>query len=216
VIPATRKIRLILDLRRRGITDTELLSAFERVPREDFVPEAFLDKCYEDTALPIGYGQTVSQPSVVAMMLQALSVKRGHKVLEIGMGSGYQTALLTHLCRRVYAIERHKELHRVAVKRLYALGRNNFTSIAGDGSLGWEAQAPFARIISAASTEGVPRRLADQLEDSGIMVLPIGGERSEQRIVKVVRRGDEFEIEDLGDVRFVPLVEGIPGRPAGD
>ena len=98
MIPATRKIRLILDLRRRGITDTELLSAFERVPREEFVPEAFLDKCYEDTALPIGYGQTVSQPSVVAMMLQALSVKRGHKVLEIGMGSGYQTALLTHLC----------------------------------------------------------------------------------------------------------------------
>ena len=216
MIPATRKIRLILDLRRRGITDTELLSAFERVPREEFVPEAFLDKCYEDTALPIGYGQTVSQPSVVAMMLQALTVEPGHKVLEIGMGSGYQTALLTHLCRRVYAIERHKELHRVAVKRLYALGRNNFTSIAGDGSLGWEAQAPFARIISAASAEDVPRRLANQLEDNGIMILPIGFERSEQRIVKVVRRSDEFEIEDLGDVRFVPLVGGVPRRPVGD
>ena len=216
MIPATRKIRLILDLRRRGITDTELLSAFERVPREDFVPEAFLDKCYEDTALPIGYGQTVSQPSVVATMLQALSIEPGHKVLEIGMGSGYQTALLTHLCRRVYAIERHKELHREAVQRLYALGRNNFTSIAGDGSVGWEAQAPFARIISAASAEDVPRRLADQLEDNGIMVLPIGGERTEQRIVRVVRRSDEFAIEDLGDVRFVPLVEGVPRKSASD
>ena len=214
--PATRKIRLILDLRRCGITDTELLSAFERVPREEFVPEAFLDKTYEDIALPIGYGQTVSQPSVVATMLQALSVESGHKVLEIGMGSGYQTALLTHLCRRVYAIERHNELHRVAVERLYALGRNNFTSIVGDGSLGWEAQAPFARIISAASVVDVPRCLADQLEDSGIMVIPIGGERSEQRIVKVIRQGDEFTVEDLGNVHFVPLVEGIPGRRAND
>ena len=133
--PSTRKIRLILDLRRRGITNTDLLSAFERVPREDFVPDAFLDQCYEDIALPIGYGQTVSQPSVVATMLQALEIEAGHKVLEIGMGSGYQTALLTYLCRRVYAIELHKELQREAEKRLYALKRNNFTSMAGDGSL---------------------------------------------------------------------------------
>ena len=208
MIPATRKIRLILDLRRRGITDTDLLSAFERVPREDFVPEAFLDKCYEDTALPIGFGQTVSQPSVVAIMLQALSLDQTHKVLEIGMGSGYQTALLTHLCRRVYAIERHKDLHRQAGKRLYALGRNNFTSMAGDGSLGWEAQAPFARIISAACSDDVPRKLAEQLDDGGVMVLPIGGEKSKQRIVRVVRNDDEFCIEDLGEVRFVPLVQG--------
>jgi protein-L-isoaspartate(D-aspartate) O-methyltransferase len=208
MIPSTRKIRLILDLRRRGITNTDLLSAFERVPREEFVPEAFVDKCYEDTALPIGYGQTVSQPSVVAVMLQALELSPSHKVLEIGMGSGYQTALLTHLCRRVYAIERHKELQRNAEKRLYALGRNNFTSIAGDGSLGWPEQAPFARIISAASGEDVPRKLVEQLDDGGIMVLPVGGERSEQRIVRVERKGADFEIEDLGPVRFVPLIEG--------
>jgi protein-L-isoaspartate(D-aspartate) O-methyltransferase len=208
MIPSTRKIRLILDLRRRGITNTDLLSAFERVPREEFVPEAFVDKCYEDTALPIGYGQTVSQPSVVAVMLQALELSPSHKVLEIGMGSGYQTALLTHLCRRVYAIERHKELQRSAEKRLYALGRNNFTSIAGDGSLGWPEQAPFARIISAASGEDVPRKLVEQLDDGGIMVLPVGGERSEQRIVRVERKGADFEIEDLGPVRFVPLIEG--------
>jgi protein-L-isoaspartate(D-aspartate) O-methyltransferase len=208
MIPSTRKIRLILDLRRRGITNTDLLSAFELVPREEFVPEAFVDKCYEDTALPIGYGQTVSQPSVVAVMLQALELSPSHKVLEIGMGSGYQTALLTHLCRRVYAIERHKELQRSAEKRLYALGRNNFTSIAGDGSLGWPEQAPFARIISAASGEDVPRKLVEQLDDGGIMVLPVGGERSEQRIVRVERKGADFEIEDLGPVRFVPLIEG--------
>ncbi len=208
MIPSTRKIRLILDLRRRGITNTDLLSAFERVPREEFVPEAFVDKCYEDSALPIGYGQTVSQPSVVAVMLQALELSPSHKVLEIGMGSGYQTALLTHLCRRVYAMERHKELQRSAEKRLYALGRNNFTSIAGDGSLGWPEQAPFARIISAASGEDVPRKLVEQLDDGGIMVLPVGGERSEQRIVRVERKGADFEIEDLGPVRFVPLIEG--------
>ncbi|PPR64728.1 MAG: Protein-L-isoaspartate O-methyltransferase [Alphaproteobacteria bacterium MarineAlpha4_Bin2] len=207
--PATRKIRLILDLRRHGIINTELLSAFERVPREEFVPEAFIDQSYEDTALPIGYGQTVSQPSVVARMLQALGVEPKHKVLEIGMGSGYQTALLTHLCRRVYAIERHRELHKEAVKRLYALGRNNFTSMAGDGSLGWDAQAPFARIISAASSEKVPSKLIEQLDEGGILVLPIGGERAEQKIVRVVRNSGKFEAEDLGDARFVPLVEGI-------
>ena len=205
--PSTRKIRLILDLRRRGITNTDLLSAFERVPREDFVPDAFLDQCYEDIALPIGYGQTVSQPSVVATMLQALEIEAGHKVLEIGMGSGYQTALLTYLCRRVYAIELHKELQREAEKRLYALKRNNFTSMAGDGSLGWPQQAPFARIISAAAADDVPRKLAEQLDDGGILILPIGGEKEIQKIVKVVRVGDEFEIEDLGPVRFVPLVQ---------
>ena len=205
--PSTRKIRLILDLRRRGITNTDLLSAFERVPREDFVPDAFLDQCYEDIALPIGYGQTVSQPSVVATMLQALEIESGHKVLEIGMGSGYQTALLTYLCRRVYAMDLHKELQREAEKRLYALNRNNFTSMAGDGSLGWPQQAPFARIISAAAAGDVPRKLAEQLDDGGILILPIGGEKEIQKIVKVVRVGDEFEIEDLGPVRFVPLVQ---------
>jgi len=205
--PSTRKIRLILDLRRRGITNTDLLSAFERVPREDFVPDAFLDQCYEDIALPIGYGQTVSQPSVVARMLQALEIEAGHKVLEIGMGSGYQTALLTYLCRRVYAIELHKELQREAEKRLYALKRNNFTSMAGDGSLGWPQQAPFARIISAAAADDLPLKLAEQLDDGGILILPIGGEKEIQKIVKVVRVGDEFEIEDLGPVRFVALVQ---------
>ncbi len=210
--PATRKIRLILNLRRRGITNTELLSAFEKVPRENFVPEAFIDQSYEDTALPIGYGQTVSQPSVVAVMLQALDVEARHKVLEVGMGSGYQTALLTHLCRRVYAIERHRELHREAVQRLYALGRNNFSSISGDGSLGWEAQELFARIISAASAANVPPKLVEQLDEGGVLVLPIGGERVGQKIVRVVRVDDAFEIENLGEVRFVPLVTGFPEK----
>ena len=205
--PSTRKIRLILDLRRRGITNTELLSAFERVPREDFVPEAFLDQCYEDIALPIGYGQTVSQPSVVAMMLQALEIEPIHKVLEIGMGSGYQTALLTYLCRRVYAIELNKELRRQAEKRLYALSRNNFTSITGDGSLGWAQQAPFARIISAAATADVPQELVEQLQDGGILILPLGGEKEVQQISKVIRNGRRYDIEDLGPVRFVPLLQ---------
>ena len=205
--PSTRKIRLVLDLRRRGITNTELLSAFERVPREVFVPETFLDQCYEDIALPIGYGQTVSQPSVVATMLQALEIEPIHKVLEIGMGSGYQTALLTHLCRRVYSIELYKELRLEAEKRLYGLNRNNFTSIAGDGHLGWPQQAPFARIISAAAATEVPLELVKQLQDGGILILPLGGEKKVQQISKVVRIGTGYELENLGPVRFVPLLQ---------
>ena len=211
---ATRKIRLVLDLRRRGITNTELLSAIEKVPRESFVPEAFMDKCYEDTALPIGHGQTVSQPSVVALMLQALAPQPRDKVLEIGTGSGYQTAILTYLCRRVYTIERHKDLLRDAEKRLYALKRNNFTSIAGDGSLGWKEQAPFQRIIAAAAADDVPKRLVEQLADGGILIVPIGKERGEQTIVKVERQGEDFAISDLGPVRFVPLVTSVPGAAA--
>lgn len=210
---ATRKIRLILDLRRRGITDTSLLAAIEKVPREGFVPEAFADKCYEDTALPIGYGQTVSQPSVVAVMLQALAARPRDKVLEIGTGSGYQTAILTHLCRRVYTIERHKELLRDAEKRLYALNRHNVTSIAADGNLGWKEQAPFQRIIVTAAADDVPRRLAEQLDEGGVMVVPIGKERGEQTLVRVERRGEDFTMDDLGPVRFVPLVRDMPGAP---
>lgn len=211
---ATRKIRLILDLRRRGIADTDLLSAIEKVPREAFVPEAFIDKCYEDTALPIGHGQTVSQPSVVALMLQALAPQPRDKVLEIGTGSGYQTAILTYLCRRVYTIERHRELLREAEKRLYALNRLNVTSIAADGSLGWKDQAPFQRIIAAAAADDVPRRLAEQLDEGGVMVVPIGRERGgEQTLVRVVRIGDDFTMDDLGPVRFVPLVRDMPDRP---
>jgi protein-L-isoaspartate(D-aspartate) O-methyltransferase len=183
------------------------LSAFERVPREAFVPEAFLDQSYEDIALPIGYGQTVSQPSVVATMLQALEIEPTHKVLEVGMGSGYQTALLTYLCRRVYAIELHRELRQEAEKRLYALSRNNFTSITGDGSLGWRQQAPFARIISAAAAADVPQELVEQLQDGGILILPLGGEKEVQQISKVVRNGDSYDIEYLGPVRFVPLLQ---------
>lgn len=212
---ATRKIRLILELRRAGVSDTAVLASIERIPREAFVPEAFRDQTYEDTALPIGHGQTISQPSVVARMLQALRIDRRHKVLEIGTGSGYQTAVLSHLCRRVYTIERHAPLLRVAESRLETLQRRNLTTRAGDGALGWEEQAPFERIIVSAAASDVPPVLRSQLADGGIMVVPIGDEYDEQRIVRVCRSGDAFESEDLGPVRFVPLAPGLGTHPQG-
>ncbi len=206
---ATRKIRLILELRRRGITDTELLGAFEKIPREAFVPETFRDQTYEDTALPIGFGETLSQPAVVARMVEALAPRQGDKVLEIGTGTGYQTAILSLLCRRVYTVERRKPLLREAEARLYALDRNNFSALSGDGSLGWPEQAPFAKIIVSAAVADVPRRLAEQLDENGTMVIPIGPEREEQSLVRIHRRGQDFDVENLGPVRFVPLVEGV-------
>ncbi len=206
---ATRKIRLILELRRAGISDTAVLAAIERVPREGFVPDAFKHQCYEDTALPIGHGQTISQPSIVARMLQALRIDRRHKILEIGTGSGYQTAVLSHLCRRVYTIERHAPLLHVAQDRLEALQRRNVTAKAGDGALGWTEQAPFERIVVSAAAPDVPPLLRDQLADGGIMVVPVGDEYDEQRIIRVIRAGSTFEAEDLGPVRFVPLSPGL-------
>ena len=202
------QIQLIMDLRSKGVDDMELLSAIERVPREMFVPETFREHAYEDTALPIGHGQTVSQPSVVVRMIEALELGPRLKVLEVGTGSGYQTAVLSHLCRRVYTVERHAPLLKEAEARLYELRRHNVTGIAGDGALGWPEQAPFPRIIVSAAALEVPPALADQLAEGGIMVAPIGDERGEQRIIRVRRGADGFETEDLGAVRFVPLVPG--------
>ena len=211
--PPTQKIRLILELRRAGITDTAILSAFEMVSRELFVPEAFLDQAWEDTPLPIGHGQTISQPTVVARMIQALRPDRRLKVLEVGCGSGYQTAVLSHLFRRVYAIERQAELLRLALDRLALLRRHNITARPGDGSLGWREQAPFDRILVAAAAEDVPPALWDQLTSDGILICPIGEARDEQRLMRFVRRGTVRECSDLGPVRFVPLVGGRVERP---
>ena len=203
-----RKIRLVLELRRGGITDTRLLSAIEMVPREMFVPETFRDKAYDNVALPIGYHQTVSQPLVVARMTQALVVEARHKVLEIGTGSGYQAAVLAGLCRRLYTIERYRELLQEAEARLEALGVTNLTTRFGDGTLGWPEQAPFDRIMSTAAAEDVPAQLVDQLSVGGIMVMPVGGGEGEQRLLRIQRNEIGAETEDLGGVRFVPLVEG--------
>ena len=206
--PPTQKIRLILELRRAGITDTEILSAFEKVPRDLFVPDTFLDQTWQNTPLPIGHGQTISQPSVVARMIQALRPSRSLNVLEVGCGSGYQTAVLSHLFRRVFAIELQMPLFRLATKRLSELRRYNVTAKPGDGSLGWREQAPFDRILVAAAAEDVPPILWDQLAPGGIMVCPIGEAPGEQRLLRVERCGTGRDFTDLGPVRFVPLACG--------
>jgi len=206
--PPTQKIRLILELRRAGITDTEILSAFEKVPRELFVPDTFLDQTWEDTPLPIGHGQTISQPTVVARMIQALRPDRSLNVLEVGCGSGYQTAVLSYLFRRVFAIERQMALFRQANERLAELRRYNITAKPGDGAFGWREQAPFDRILVAAAAEEVPPLLWEQLAPGGIMVCPIGEAPGEQRLLRIERLGNVRDIKDLGPVRFVPLASG--------
>jgi protein-L-isoaspartate(D-aspartate) O-methyltransferase len=203
-----RKIRLIMELRRAGVTDTRVLSAIERVPRDQFVPEPFRDQAYENTALPIGHGQTISQPLVVALMTEALEAGERMKVLEIGTGSGYQSVILARLCRRLYSIERHKELLVEAERRFEAMAVRNITAIAGDGSRGWPEQAPFDRILVTAAAAAVPTKLLEQLSESGVMVLPVGPQGGEQEVVRIRRTAGETRREPLFPVRFVPLVGG--------
>ena len=206
-----RKIRLIMELRRKGISDTAVLSAIERIPREVFAPPAFQDQAYENRALPIGHGQTLSQPLVVASMTQALGATKRCKVLEIGTGSGYQCAVLSRLCRRVYTVERHKELLRQAEERLADLRLHNITTHFGDGALGWPKQAPFDRIIVTAAAGDVPQGLADQLAEGGVMVAPVGRQGRSQVLLRLIRDANGFTEQELGGVRFVPLVDGLPG-----
>ena len=205
----SRIIRLIMELRREGITDTRVLSAVERVPRERFVPPTFEDRAYNNSALPIEDGQTISQPYVVAFMTEALDVGERMKVLEIGTGSGYQTAVLAKLCRRIYTIERYQSLLRRAEARFKDLGLANITTRYGDGSKGWPEQAPFDRIIVTAAAVDVPPILVEQLTIDGLMVLPIGESGWTQQLVRVTRREEGFDAEELLSVRFVPLVEGV-------
>ncbi len=202
------KIALIMALRREGITNTRVLSALERVPREAFIPDAFLDRAYDNMALPIGQGQTISQPYVIAFMTAALELGERMKVLEIGTGSGYQAAVLAQLCRRVYTVERYRSLLREAEERFQALGLHNITTRHGDGHAGWPEQAPFDRIMVTAAPESIPETLLAQLGDHGILVAPIGG-HGHQEVVRVRRVDDEFVQETLLPVRFVPMVAGI-------
>ncbi|WP_158045998.1 protein-L-isoaspartate(D-aspartate) O-methyltransferase [Skermanella pratensis] len=207
-----RKIRLIMQLRRSGVTDTAVLAVIERLPREAFVPPSFLDQAYEDMALPIGSGQTISQPLVVAMMTQALELHNRLKVLEIGTGSGYQAAVLSRLTRRVYTIERHRPLLRDAEARFHQLGLHNITTRAGDGTKGWPEQAPFDRILVTAAADGtVPKDLTDQLAIGGVMVVPLGTDRRDQRVYRIRRTETGLHREELWPVRFVPLLpEPVP------
>ena len=199
-----------MELRRQGVSDIDVLSAIERVPREKFVPEAFQDQAYENIALPINFGQTISQPQIVASMTSALNLGPKHKVLEIGTGSGYQAAVLSYLCRRVYTIERHFGLAKEAEKRFNELRITNIVPQIGDGSKGWPMQAPFDRIIITARAEILPDILCEQLREDGIMVLPIVTNNRSQKVVRLSRRSDGFDQEDLMDARFVPLLDGLP------
>ena len=204
--PEPRKIRLLMQLRRAGISDTATLAAIERVPRELFVPPAFQDQAYENIALPIGQGQTLSQPEVVAMMTQALQSSRQHTVLEIGTGSGYQAAILARVTRRVYTIERHRALLNEAEKRFNELRITNITPRLGDGSRGWPEQRLFDRIIVTCAAALPPEPLLRQLAEGGIMILPVGAQGRTQELLRIQRTPDGVEQTSLGIVRFVPLV----------
>ncbi|WP_420245605.1 protein-L-isoaspartate(D-aspartate) O-methyltransferase [Roseiterribacter gracilis] len=198
-----------MSLRRSGVTDTRVLAALERVARDAFIPPSFADKAWDDVALPIGHAQTISQPLVVALMSEALQVGDRMKVLEVGTGSGYQTAVLSHLARRVYTIETIKPLLDEAVQRLEQMRITNITTRHGDGSKGWPEQAPFDRIlVTAAAGEEAPPPLLEQLAIGGILVTPVTWRAGEQIVVRVTRTEDGYEQEEMFPVRFVPLVPG--------
>lgn len=205
------KIRLIMHLRQAGITDTNVLSAMEMTPREAFVPKSFHDQAYEDTALPIGLGQTISQPYVVGFMTQALELDPRMTVLEIGTGSGYQTAVLSRLCRRVYTIERHKPLLELAQTHFETLKLRNVTAIAGDGMRGWPEPNEFDRIIVTAAAAEPPLALLDQLKVGGIMIIPVGDQGQKQVLRRYKRESEDiYAKQDLLPVRFVPLLPDVP------
>jgi protein-L-isoaspartate(D-aspartate) O-methyltransferase len=205
---AQDQVSLIMQLRRRGIRDTKVLRAIERVPRELFVDEAFAGHAYQDIALPIECGQTISQPFVVAYMTEKLELDPRHKVLEIGTGSGYQAAVLSYLCRRVYTVERWRELQKGAEQRLAQLKIANVTTIIGDGWLGWPPQAPFDRIIVTAAALDAPAALLDQLKEGGRMIIPLGETREAQSLVQIDKTEEGLAETPLLPVRFVPLVHG--------
>jgi protein-L-isoaspartate(D-aspartate) O-methyltransferase len=205
---APDQIGLIMQLRRRGIRDTGVLRAIERVPRNLFVDPAFAGHAYQDIALPIECGQTISQPYVVAFMTEKLELDRTHKVLEIGTGSGYQAAVLSHLCRRVYTIERWRELQKSADRRFAELGITNVTAIIGDGWLGWPPQAPFDRIIVTAAAAEAPKALVEQLKVGGRMIIPLGEDRNRQSLVLIEKSADGLTESSVLPVRFVPLMRG--------
>lgn len=203
------KIRLIMRLRKQGINDTRTLGAIEQVPREEFVDAQFLDRAYEDNALPIAMEQTISMPSIVAMMTQALDLQPNHSVLEIGTGSGYQAAILAKLARRVHTIERHKPLAEIARARFEKLKLRNITPHVGDGGKGWPHASPYDRIIVTCAADDIPQTLLHQLAVGGVMVVPVGPHVADQQLLKLTRvADDEVRKEVLAPVRFVPLVHG--------
>ena len=205
----TRKARLVLGLRSNGVTDPQVLNAIEKTPRDLFVPNLFQERAWEDSALPIACGQTISQPLIVGMMTQALSLEPRSRVLEIGTGSGYQTAVLSRLSRLVYTIERYRTLLKEAEARLRTLNLTNIITKFGDGAEGWVEQAPFDRIIVTAAMDAEPTTLLAQLKAKGVLVAPIG--RGPVQTLKRYVSDEKGRIseEALTEVRFVPLLSGV-------
>jgi protein-L-isoaspartate(D-aspartate) O-methyltransferase len=208
--PATaRELMVASQLRARGISDARVLDAMLRVPRHEFVPETDRNRAYEDSPLPIGDGQTISQPYVVALMLESLQLTPNDKVLEVGTGSGYVTALLAELAAQVFSIERHPALAESARKVLAALGYSNVRVFTGDGTLGLPAAAPFDPILVSAAAPNLPSALLTQLRDGGRMIIPVGTEDSQQlQFIRMVNRQAVISLREL--VRFVPLVSKAP------
>ena len=207
--PSPDLVRLIMELRGQGVTDARVLAAMERVPRVAFVEESQQANAYENRPLPIGLGQTISQPFIVGLMTQALKIEPRSRVLEIGTGSGYQTTVLSKLSRLVYTVERYRTLMQEAEARFKTLGLTNVITKFGDGGLGWPEQAPFDRILVTAAAPDEPKALLSQLKPKGILVAPVG-----RGPVQVLKRyvGDGkggFDVEEMTEVRFVPLLDGV-------
>ena len=203
---------LILRLRRVGVTDTRVLSAIESIPRETFVPAESRAEAYSERALPIECGQTISAPGIVGMMTAALDIGDRDRVLEVGTGTGYQTAILAKLARRVYTIDRFRTLVSTAESRFRTLRLSNITTMVGDGMKGWPEQAPFDRIIVTAAGETVPDALLKQVRVGGVIVMPVGAQDEVQKLVRMERTDDGFDERVLADVRFVPLIPGKAER----
>jgi len=206
---AERKMQFLYALRSKGVTDSLVLNAMEAIDRGPFIRGLFAGRAYEDMPLPISCGQTISQPSVVGLMTQALEISPRDKVLEIGTGSGYQAAILSKLARRVYTIDRHSRLVREARAIFEALDLANITAITADGSFGLPEQAPFDRIIVTAAAEDPPGPLLAQLKEGGIMVVPVGQSDAVQHLIRVRKSAQGLEYDELRAVRFVPLLEGL-------
>ena len=205
----TQLARLVLALRSQGVTDPQVLSAIERTPRELFAPDLFKHRAFEDSALPIACGQTISQPFIVGLMTQALTLEPRARVLEIGTGSGYQTAVLSRLARLVYTVERYRTLKREAEARFETLQLTNVITKFGDGGLGWPEQAPFDRILVTAAASSEPKTLLRQLKPAGVLVVPIG-KGPVQKLMRYAGDGEgAYLAEVLCEVRFVPLLDGV-------
>jgi protein-L-isoaspartate(D-aspartate) O-methyltransferase len=203
------KMQFLYALRSKGVTDARVLTAMEQVDRGPFVKGIFADRTYEDMPLPIACGQTISQPSVVGLMTQALDVQPRDTVLEVGTGSGYQAAILSQLGRRIYTVDRHRTLVRTARAIFEKMDLTNVTVFTADGSFGLPDQAPFDRILVTAAAEDPPGPLMQQLRVGGIMVVPVGQSDAVQTLIRVTRTPDGYDYEELRPVRFVPLIEGL-------